>query len=45
MKGGDIPSFMKKLQDNSGIIEIGRGGAGIVYFDSEQQTSVFKYQH
>jgi hypothetical protein len=41
LKGGNINSFLEKI-DTDKIIEIGRGGYGIVYLDITQANSVFK---
>lgn len=41
LKGGNINSFLEKIHTDK-IIEIGRGGYGIVYLDITQDNSVFK---
>lgn len=44
MFGGTIEDFLKKLNvdGNKDIVEIGRGGAGVVYLDKGYKDSVFK---
>ena len=43
MRGGSITKFLASERDNStNIVEIGKGGAGVVYLDKSQPDSVFK---
>ena len=42
MIGGAIDDFIFNLKSKNNIVEIGRGGFGIVYLDKTQPDSVFK---
>ena len=42
MIGGVIDNFIFNLKSKNNIVEIGRGGFGIVYLDKTQPDSVFK---
>ena len=42
MIGGAISDFLLNLKSNNNLVEIGRGGFGIVYLDKTQPNSVFK---
>jgi len=43
MKGGSVEDFLSKFEErDENLVEIGRGGAGIIYLDKLQPDSVFK---
>lgn len=43
MRGGSIANFLASGRDNpDDLVEIGKGGAGVVYLDKSQPDSVFK---